>query len=209
MAELKSGYAILKEMFDLLHNRNAIPVPYDNITNVYRDAFGVKLSYIPKYIFTMGVFSNPIRHIAIFSTNENIHCGVIPSNNGPTYICTIDESFDHGITVDNIEDYVDLVYNIIYGIVSKDTLCACGPDEPYGIFIRSVAFYMTFHHVYDIALDILNNASENIFDKYLERFIANKEDIPKVMQSISGDKFNPTFETICRIMTCDDTVAFK
>lgn len=211
MAELRSGYGVLKEMFDNLQSRNAIPVPLDNATNIYRDAFGVKLSYLPKYIFTIKVYNNPIRRIVVFCTTDGdkIHCGAMPSIEGLDYICHIDECFDYGITPENVDKYIDQVYNIIYGIVSKDILNICGPDEPYGIFIRSVAFYMTFHHVYNVAFDALNNANEDIFNKYLEKFIANKEDIPKVMQSISGEKFNPTFESICRVMTCEDTVAFK
>lgn len=211
MAELRSGYSVLKEMFDRLKTGDAIPIPFDNVTNIYRDAFGVKLSYFPKYVFTINVYNNPIRRIVVFCTTngDSIHCGVIPTADGPDYICYIDECFDHAITPENVDKYIEQIYNIMHGVISKDIFNTCGPDEPYGIFIRAIAFYMTFHHVYNVAFDALNNTNENVFDKYLERFIANKEDIPKVMQSISGEKYNPTFESICRIMTCDDTVKFK
>lgn len=211
MAEIITGYGILKEIFDKVRTGVAVPIPFDDVSNIYRNAFGTKLSYLPKYVFTISVHSNPVQRIVLFCNNgkQDIHHGVIPGVGGPFYICSIDEIFDFGITADNVDKYIEQVYNTIRGIVSKDKFNICGPDEPYGIFIRSVAFYMTFHHVYNVAFDALNKADEHVFDKYLREFIANEEDISKVMQSISGEEFTPTFESICHIMTCGDTVKFK
>lgn len=211
MPQLRTGYSILKDMFDSMYSGKAYPMDYDNITNIYRDAFGVRISQLPKYIFTLNVFNNPINRIIVFGNDSDLDLltGAIPSQSGLDYMTAIDKRFEYGLNSANIESYIDYVYRTISGVIGKDRMNACGPKEPYGIFIRACPFYLTFHHIYNVAFDLLNTIDEDIFNKYLAEFVADEDDFDTVMQSISGDEYNPTFEEICSIMTCKNTIEFK
>ena len=211
MAQLTTGYAVLKDLFDALSTGNGCPIKYDNITNIYRDAFGETVSYLPKYIFILKVLNNPINRVIVFGgqSETKILSGVIPSTSGIDYITTIAKRFEYGLTVDNIEDYIEYVFNTISHIISKDRLIGCGPREPYGIFLRACPFYLTFHHIVTVASNLLNIISEDVFNKYISQFVANEDDVATVLQSISGEEYEPTFEEICRVMTVNNTVEFK
>lgn len=210
MTELRTGYAVLKDMFDCLALGTPAVYINDNITNIYRDAFGVRISHLPKYTYGLRVLSNPINRIIMFSGQEdtNLLTGIIPSMNGIYYMACMEKQFEYGINKNNIEDYIRFVYNTIYDVVSKDRFITCGPKEPYGIFVRACPFYLTFHHIWHVAANVLNEVDEHIFDKYISKFVKNDDDIATVLQSISGEEYDPTFEEICRVVSCGNKVEF-
>ena len=211
MPQLKTGYSVLKDIFDCLALGTTAANIHDNITNIYRDAFGIKISYLPKYVYGLNVLNNPINRIIVFGGQEGVDVltGIIPSVNGVDYMTCIEKRFEYGIKADNIEDYIEFVYNTISNVIGKDRFSSCGPKEPYGIFIRACPFYLTFHHIWHVAANVLNEVDENIFNKYIAGFVANEDDIATVLQSVSGEEYYPTFEEICSIVSCNNTVAFK
>lgn len=208
---LNTGYAAIKTHFDRLFNNMAFPIDFDHTRSVYSNAFNIPTAAYPMYAQPLKVMNNPINRIVTFAVNKSLDVdkvpyGIMPSINGIDYIHILDYEFGNGITEKNLENYIRHVYRYISDIVSYDKFADADGRTPYGIFLRACPIYFTYHHIDSVAGNIASEMSLPIFNNFADEIVKNENDIEALLESISSTTYNPTFESICSVVTCKNTI---